>query len=526
MSKTLSAMAACLLMIASTSLAAPEPGTHPRTFVSAQDGSEQPYNLFIPASYDGTPTPLAVVLHGKGATWLSWFEATRVRAWAEQEGYIVISPQGRGDWFYLGMGEKDVFEAIADVKSLLAVDEDRVYLLGHSMGGWGTWHMAAAHPDVFAAIVPMAGWAPKELLGNLEYTPPFVIHGDQDAAVSVNDSRVAAAELARLGVSNRYLEIRGAGHESSMISDSFPLIGDWLRGRVRETAPAEIHHTAWTPTRGRAWWLSIREVLPVGGVRRTARDILQLAPASAHALWSDDENAATLSITTENAGELAIDFSRRPLSESNAATIRLRIDNQEIELEKPGAEEVLLLVRGDKGAPRLQLPAMKWSHTVMPRAELPAAEAPVLGRSVSDRETAIAAVARMLVQEEGEAALLTATHFLPDVPEENWTLDDVVDFYALTGHDLPERPVLVSGAELRRLAADTSSWLPAWWGHVVVHPPLAELEDERDYSLIAPPRVLNLFLKQLENPREAERGRVPDTLRSRIYRHLLSEGAL
>src|SRR5690606_30262969 len=132
----------------------------------------------------------------------------------------------------LGMGEKDVFEAIADAKGMLEIDEDRVYLLGHSMGGWGTWHIAAAHPDVFAAIVPMAGWAPIELLGNLEYTPPFVIHGDQDVAVYVDDSRAAVAELARLGVSNRFLEIRGAGHESSVISDSFPLIGDWLRGRV------------------------------------------------------------------------------------------------------------------------------------------------------------------------------------------------------------------------------------------------------------------------------------------------------
>ena len=58
---------------------------------------------------------------------------------------------------YRGSAERDVMDVIAEVRRDYAIDPDRIYLMGHSMGGYGTWSVAMAHPDVFAAIGPISG---------------------------------------------------------------------------------------------------------------------------------------------------------------------------------------------------------------------------------------------------------------------------------------------------------------------------------------------------------------------------------
>ena len=74
-------------------------------------------------------------------------------------GPVYIEPHGRGNTQYRGFGEKDVLRAIAETKKALSIDEDRVYLTGDSMGGWGTWQVATRNPEVFAAIAPIYGGA-------------------------------------------------------------------------------------------------------------------------------------------------------------------------------------------------------------------------------------------------------------------------------------------------------------------------------------------------------------------------------
>ena len=70
-----------------------------------------------------------------------------------------MEPHGRGNTQYLGMGDNDVVQSIAEAKRLFNVDEDRIYLTGESMGGWGVWNVAGRHPDIFAAIAPVHGGA-------------------------------------------------------------------------------------------------------------------------------------------------------------------------------------------------------------------------------------------------------------------------------------------------------------------------------------------------------------------------------
>ena len=99
----------------------------------------------------------------------------------KQFPFIVVSPQAaRRGW------DPDALNALID--GLLAkyrVDKNRVYLTGLSMGGSGTWALAAAHPEKFAAIVPICGAGDPADAEKLKDIPTWIFHGARDTDVSV-----------------------------------------------------------------------------------------------------------------------------------------------------------------------------------------------------------------------------------------------------------------------------------------------------------------------------------------------------
>ena len=135
-------------------------------WVDEVDGSVQFCRAYLPAGYRADQRwPLVVQLHGYNPA-----NPEYVRWWAVDnrhhpihsvdrgpDGPVYIEPHGRGNTSYRGFGEYDVLRAIAEAKKALAIDEDRVALMGDSMGGWGTWQVATRHPEVFAAIAPVFG---------------------------------------------------------------------------------------------------------------------------------------------------------------------------------------------------------------------------------------------------------------------------------------------------------------------------------------------------------------------------------
>ena len=155
-------------------------GDHARTVTSSVDGSQQPYRLYVPTSVaDGKPMPLLVVLHGKGVDHNAWFDLTTVKRDAERCGYVTAAPNGRGECYYDGDGEQDVLDIIADVRANLRIDPERIYIVGHSMGGWGAWYIALRHPDLFAGVCTMAAVAPPfqmDMLPNARHLTPLIIH--------------------------------------------------------------------------------------------------------------------------------------------------------------------------------------------------------------------------------------------------------------------------------------------------------------------------------------------------------------
>src|SRR5262245_42953005 len=191
-----------------------------------------PYRMYVPKTYTGAKAfPLIIALHGLGGTEDSFFDSYdgQLPPLAEQHGYIVAAPLGyRVDGSYgWGLGtppadpatrrvqelsEQDVIEVLRRVQRLYKIDESRIYLLGHSMGGIGTWKIAAKYPDVWAAIAPFAGAGAPDTLERIRHVPEFIVHGDADPTVNVAGSRTMVAKLKELGVEHKYVEVPGGLH--------------------------------------------------------------------------------------------------------------------------------------------------------------------------------------------------------------------------------------------------------------------------------------------------------------------------
>lgn len=290
------------------------PGEHGCEFVSSDDGTTQPYRLFIPkaASETTRPLPLVVVLHGWGVDEHAWFKFTPVKRIAEEFGYVIAAPYGRGNWWYRGPAERDVLDVVGDVRRHVRIDPRRVYLTGHSMGGWGTWHIGLRHPDVFAAIAPMAGFDPREEVAAAAALHPYVVHDALDPIVPVAESRQPAERMSKLGISHVYREPLGYGHASRMIGDHLPDIFRWFAQHPRELKP---------------WRLALAS--RTGGMRDRWLALVKTAEWPRLGVldaYVDSEGAIVA--TPRNVAEFAIHADDLPASA--ARPLRLRIGDEEV----------------------------------------------------------------------------------------------------------------------------------------------------------------------------------------------------
>ena len=213
-----------------------------------------PFRMYVPTSYTGSrPFPLIIALHGLGGTEDSFFDGyeRKFPALAEQRGYLVAAPLGyRVDGSY-GWGldnppadptvrrnqelsEQDVMAVLQLVRQQYKVDETRVYLTGHSMGGIGTWKIAAKYPDIWAAIAPFAGRGTPETLERMKHIPEIVVHGDADPTVDVRGSRGMVAKARELGIEVTYIEVPGGNH-SNVVAPNFGAVLDFFDAHRKAT---------------------------------------------------------------------------------------------------------------------------------------------------------------------------------------------------------------------------------------------------------------------------------------------------
>lgn len=207
-------------------------GDFRKAYLSKVDNTLQPYRIFIPSSYDGSkPFPLIIALHGMGGDETSYFDSYGPGAFkveAEKRGYIVACPKGRQSAsMYMGSAEKDVMDVLEDVKRAYRIDTDRIYMTGHSMGGYGTWSVSMNYPHVFAALAPVAGGGNPGGMSKISHIPQLVIHGDNDKTVPVERSRVMVEAAKKLNVELKYIEIPKGDHITVALR-TFKDVFDWF----------------------------------------------------------------------------------------------------------------------------------------------------------------------------------------------------------------------------------------------------------------------------------------------------------
>jgi len=278
----------------------------PRTF------QDLPYRLMKPIDLADHPEkayPLVLSLHGffgRGFTnrgnLESWNRVMAEEEWRRAYPCFVVAPQTQFQWFEPGMvpdlteedieGLPDVYrnyftertwmlaelkegkdlgtvlELLDELSGEFNIDADRVYVLGHSMGGTGTWNAIHQQPERFAAAIPTAGgFVPWLDARRIRDVPVWSFHGSADSTVPVGFTRQIFAELTSLGGNMKYTELEGMPHNIEMTAflydgddtdrgfvtqcssdrcDRTQNVWDWLFAQKRFGGPSTaVQKTSW-----------------------------------------------------------------------------------------------------------------------------------------------------------------------------------------------------------------------------------------------------------------------------------------
>lgn len=232
--------------------------------VEGPDKKQRKYAIFVPPQYEIDENhrwPVILFLHGSGELGVDGIKQTTigmpvyVARNAARFPFIVIMPQAHQMWFR-GQEAAALWAMLEDVHASFRTDRDRVYLTGLSMGGFAAWELAVMRPDVFAAVAPVCGVAPKPFLKNIVDLPVWAFHGGLDRNVPVSGSREAVEELKRLGASPRYTEYPNLAHNCWDEAYENPELYRWFLQYRRKTSPKVIDYTL-PATASRVWWLAV-----------------------------------------------------------------------------------------------------------------------------------------------------------------------------------------------------------------------------------------------------------------------------
>lgn len=197
------------------------------------------YAVSVPDGYDAkTATPLVLVLHPGGAR-MPYYGAEFARRIAEpalrQLKPIMIAPDCTERAWSDAACDMAAMTLVGDAMKAYNIDRKRVLVVGYSMGGRGTWHMAANHADVFTAAIPMAASTRGINVDQLGRQPTYIIHSRADEVVPFEPAEENAQALKRLKRDVEFEAIDDLTH-FDMISyvDALRRAGRWVSGRWKD----------------------------------------------------------------------------------------------------------------------------------------------------------------------------------------------------------------------------------------------------------------------------------------------------
>jgi dienelactone hydrolase len=212
------------------------------------------YRLLLPLNYDSTLTyPVVVCLHGSSgcgndnirqvatclpATWLAT-EENRIKYPAFL--FVPQCPRYKS-WGGISDGislDSLLVEAILSLDTMWAIDKNRRYVSGNSLGGYGAWNLAGKYPEMFAAAVPICGGGDPLLAQQLMKVAIWAFHGEDDMNVPVSGSREVIEAIKKAGGNPIYTEIPDKAHDITKEVMSTPGLLDWMFSQRKDSASSD-----------------------------------------------------------------------------------------------------------------------------------------------------------------------------------------------------------------------------------------------------------------------------------------------
>ncbi len=253
------------------------------TFYTSPEGTG--YHVQIPLEYRSEREyPLIIALNDPSTQ-----ADTELRFWAGhsaspglamERGYLTMSVE------YLKASEPlenapeqyhaRILSALRDVMRRFRVDQERVFIAGHDIGGTAAIDMSLSHPDLFAACVAFTAKLPsviKDYRDNKPTVPMYLVNGSIDSAIDMNEMFHIDHMMAH-GNDIIYAEFKNRGHE--FYYEEVPAIFDWLPRHRRVNYPSSFDVQMSRPTENQFFWLRLAN-LPANS-RKTLQTYAQISP--------------------------------------------------------------------------------------------------------------------------------------------------------------------------------------------------------------------------------------------------------
>jgi len=235
------------------------------------------YCLYVPNSYSQKKKiPLIVLLHGLGSNPQQIIRYKGIVKEAESRGYIVVAPFGYNErgWYgargktkkgtveslFLGenpndpenigeLSEMDVMNVLRITKKEFNIDPDRIFLMGHSMGGGGTLYLGNKYSEIWAGLAPLSPALMRQtidfnnsILEGMRGIPIYLVTGERDRLIPVRVIREWAGKMEKLKMDFKYEEIKGGNHFNSITKnpEMMERIFDFFDQKKRNTKGVEL----------------------------------------------------------------------------------------------------------------------------------------------------------------------------------------------------------------------------------------------------------------------------------------------
>ena len=214
----------------------PVPGKQVEASFKTSDGASVGYLLYLPKDYDpAKKSQMILFLHGRGESYgplslVAKWGPPRYAARGDELPYVLVSPQCPGDDSWnKPTQQKRLVELLEHIVKTYSIDEQHICLTGLSMGGYGSWRLAADHPQRFSAVVPVCGGGDPADAEKLKDLPIWVFHGDQDRAVPFQRSVEMVEAIKKAGGTKiRFTSLEHVGHNCWSATYATPEVFDWI----------------------------------------------------------------------------------------------------------------------------------------------------------------------------------------------------------------------------------------------------------------------------------------------------------